>query len=140
MLRALMALTLGFSFALAAGCGEEQQAPPAQSPQTQGAAPAPAQQEPAQEKEQYTKAVQKELDEIKLDIEALKSQATAASVESKEKLKQEVSTLEQKWEVAEKQFDDLKEASGDAWRDIRPSLEATVTELRQTLSNAKGSA
>ena len=138
MYRTLMAVTLGASLVLAAGCGEEQPAAPAQAPapQTQGSAPAPAQ----QEKEQYTRTVQKELDEIKLDIEALKAEASTASVESKDKLKDEVTTLEQKWEYAEKQFDELKGASGEAWREIRPTMDAVVTELRQSLSNAKAPA
>ena len=134
MMRAFLVLVFGTSLALA-GCGEEKKAPPAQAPQQSGSAA-----DPAQEKDGYTTAVQKELDEIKLGIEALKADAKTASAESKAKLNDQVAMLEQKWQAADKQFQELKTASGEAWRDMRAGMDSALSELRQTFSNAKQSA
>jgi hypothetical protein len=134
MMRAPWVLVFGTLLVLA-GCGDEK-APPAQAPQQSGSAADPAQ----QEKEGYTTAVQKELDEIKLGIEALKADAKTAGAESKAKLNEQVAMLDQKWQAAEKQFQELKTASGEAWRDMRAGMDSALSELRQTFSNAKQSA
>jgi len=135
MMHAFLVLLFGTSLVLA-GCGEEKKAPPAQAPQQSGSAADAVQ----QEKEGYTTAVQKELDEIKLGIEALKADAKTASAESKAKLNEQVAMLDQKWQAAEKQFQELKTASAEAWRDMRAGMDSVLSELRQTFSNAKQSA
>jgi hypothetical protein len=130
MMRAMIVLLLGTSLALVIGCGEKK-APPAQAPQQSAADPA------QQEKDGYAAAVQKELDEIKLGIEALKADAKAPGVEDKAKLDQQVDVLERKWQVAEKQFDELKSANAQAWRDLRAGMDAALADLRQAFSKTQ---
>jgi chromosome segregation ATPase len=135
MMRGLSVLLFGVSLVLV-GCGEDKQAPPAQtSPPAVGAS-----EQAPQEKEGYASAVQKQLDEMKLEIEALKADTKTASAEAKAKLNEQIAALEQKWQAAEKQFQDLKAASGETWRDMRAGMESALADLRQTLTSAKQSA
>ena len=104
---------------LALGCG--QQTPPEERvtasdvKQQTGTAVDSAAQLAEQERSDFQKATQQELDEIKVELEGLKREAGAAQGATKQKLQQQVQELEEKWNTADAKLAALRAEGAQAW-------------------------
>ena len=127
---ALLAATL-----LSAGCGD--QAPPERVTsndvkQQTGAALDAAAQLAQQEKNDFQRAAQEELDEMKAELDALRREADAAHGAARQELQQQVRLLEEKWSVAEAKLAALRTQSAQAWAAMQEQVLVALTDLKES--------
>ena len=90
-----------------------------------------------QEKEDFIKASRQQLDEVKQDVAGLKRQAKEAKGDSKAKVDGQVDALERKWKLAELRMEELQQAGGDSWKDLKQGMSDALAELRESYEQAK---
>ncbi len=93
-----------------------------------------------QTKDEYQASMQKKLDELDAKINALQTRTDTASKEVKEDAKREyeeaIATLKQKRQAMSAKFAEIKNASGDAWKDIAAGTDAAWDDLSAAFSSA----
>lgn len=93
-----------------------------------------------QTKDEYQAAMQKKLDELDAKIDELQAKTDTASKEAKEDAKREyeeaMAALKEKRQAMSEKFTEIKEASGDAWRDIATGADAAWNDLSAAFSSA----
>jgi DNA anti-recombination protein RmuC len=129
------ALLVAALFAL--GCGNDQPPPRADATasdakQPAGEAPAAAARIAQQEKSEFLQATQQEMEQIKLDLAALKRDAELSHGAAKQKLERQVRDLEEKWDALEAQVAALREQSAETWTDMRQQVLAALADLKQS--------
>ncbi len=80
--------------------------------------------------------MKQELDELDDQMAKLSRRIDAAQGEAKEKLQKEWKDLEPQRERAQQRLNELKDASGEAWIEIRKSARAAFDELRDGVNRA----
>ncbi len=87
-------------------------------------------------KEEYQAKIEAQLKEWAAKLEELKSKAAKAGAGAKDELNKQVETLKAKQDVAQKKLKEVREASGEAWKDVKQGLEKTVTDLKEAWGGA----
>lgn len=95
----------------------------------------PAAQSAEQEKDQYIRDAQQELDRMKERVASLNSQAKAATGEAKAKLDAQVADLQAQWLVLDARLADLKRATAEKWQEAKASFNEQMREMKQSLDN-----
>jgi hypothetical protein len=136
LLLTLSAVMIGLTFILSACEKGEEKTPPKVSSQdvkkeAQEAAGTAAQYA-KQERDEFVKNAQKELDALGARVDEFKKQAQEATGDAKTKLDQQLKNLQEEQQVAEKKLADLKAASGNAWEDMKAGVEAAINHLKQS--------
>jgi exonuclease VII large subunit len=90
-----------------------------------------------QEKEDFINASRQQLDEVKQDLTGLKRQAKEAKGDTKAKVNDQVDALERKWKLAELRMEELQQAGGDSWKDLKQGMSDALAELRESYEQAK---
>jgi hypothetical protein len=83
-----------------------------------------------QEKNDFVRATQQEMDEIKTDLDALKQKADSAQGAAKDKLDDQVRALEEKWNAADAKLAALRAEGVDTWADMKQQVLAALTDLK----------
>jgi TolA-binding protein len=93
----------------------------------------------AQTRETFVANAEKELADMNGKIEELRVRASKAQGDAKAKLDLTVAQLEKKRQAAAEKLTGIKEASGDAWKDMTSGFAATWEEMKKGYDAAKGS-
>lgn len=92
-----------------------------------------------QTKEAFVANAEKELADMSGKIEDLKSRASKAQGEAKVKLDQAVAQLERQRQNATEKLKAIKDASGDAWQDMRAGFTSAWEEMKKAYDTARES-
>lgn len=84
----------------------------------------------------YQERTEAQLREWNAKIEELKAKAERARAEGKIEYYEQIENLKAQRDVARQKLEALREASGEAWEDVRTSLERAAGELKQGLEAA----
>ena len=87
-------------------------------------------------KEEYQKKLQSQLDEWGLEIDRLKAVAGKAKAGLQGEYYKEVEDLRCKQLDAQKKLHELKDASGDAWEDLKGGIEGAWDSLSTGVKKA----
>ncbi len=92
-------------------------------------------------KDSYLKKMKEKFDDLnyKWNIERNKLEAKAqlAKVEVKKKYEEKLKTLQQKSEKMSQKLDQIDNASGDAWKDIRKGVDDAWQSLNEAIKKAR---
>ncbi len=83
-----------------------------------------------QEKDDYVAGAQRAVDEAKARIDELKTRAAKASAGLKGKLRRQIQSMEARRRLAQRKLDELKSASGEAWKDLRTGVDEALQDLK----------
>lgn len=87
-------------------------------------------------KEAYIKKLRANLDEWRADIIKLKAQAERAESEAQLSYYKEIEELRTRQEEARDKLDELREASDDAWEDMKIGLDKAWDDINQAMKRA----
>jgi len=85
-----------------------------------------------QERIDFQRAAQEELDELKAELDALKREADSADGAAREKLQREVQLLEEKWNVAEAKLAALRAEGAQAWAAMQQQVLIALADLKES--------
>lgn len=86
---------------------------------------------------QVQKSLEKQLGELNLDIEQLKTRIEKAKADARVRLIKELPRLEEKKAELEIKLMDLKSRSEKAWEDLSTGTVSAIDELRKSLKKAR---
>ena len=86
-------------------------------------------------KEAYEKKLQAQLDEWSADIDKLKAKADSAEADVQLEYYKQIEELRSMQETAVDKLIELKDASDDAWEDIKAGIESTWDSLGNALNS-----
>ena len=89
-----------------------------------------------EEKDLYRQKFEAKLKELKAQIGVLEAKAEQVKAESKLELKEQIQNLRRKRDSLDTNLDQLKQSSGDAWKDLKAGLESAREELKGALGKA----
>jgi len=85
-----------------------------------------------QEKNDFQQAAQRELDDIRAALDALKREAESAQGAAKQTLQKQVQLLEDKWRAAEATLTALRAESAETWAGMKEQVLAALADLKQS--------
>ena len=89
-----------------------------------------------QQKEQLQKSLSSKLDEFDRKLDELKGKSSQVSEKTKNELRDTLSQLQQKKEIAAKKLEQLKSSGAGAWQEIKAGAEKAFAELDQAFKDA----
>lgn len=89
-----------------------------------------------QEKDLYRQKFEAKLKEVIAQIDLLEAKADQVKAESKIELQQQIQSLRQQRDTLGQKLDQLKQSSGDAWKDLKAGLESATEDLKGALGKA----
>lgn len=89
----------------------------------------------AQRKE-YQQEVAAKLRELDREIDDLNAKAAKQGKETRKEFNREMAELGQKRAVARQRFESLKTSSQEAWRDMKPGIDAAMKDLESAYRRA----
>jgi hypothetical protein len=136
MNRLTIAILLGTSLA-AFGCSKEEQASSSRVSaeavrKDTRQAVGTATQFIEQEKDEFVRAAQHEIDQLKDALARLKIQAKSATGEARDKLDAQAARIEPQLQAAEARLAELKAASAEKWRETKEVLARQLDQLKQS--------
>lgn len=87
-------------------------------------------------KEAYEKKLQAQLDEWSLEIDKLKTKADKADAEAQLEYYKQIEYLRSMQEKSNQKLLELKDASDDAWEDLKAGIDSASDSLSQALKSA----
>jgi len=90
-----------------------------------------------QERDKYIRQAQKEVDELRVDIDRLEIKAQAARDDVKARLDADIKALDKKWDATEAKLGDVKSANAKAWKRLKSGMDSTIEDLKQSLARAR---
>jgi flagellar hook-basal body complex protein FliE len=88
------------------------------------------------EKSAYAQKFEAKLDQWRAEIDKLQAKAKEASADTKLKYQEEIDELRAKQKKAEQKLDQLGEARGKAWEDVKSGVDAAWDDLENAVRNA----
>jgi chromosome segregation ATPase len=93
--------------------------------------------EKKEQKENYQKKIEAQLDEWRADIDRLKERARNATAETKMKYQESIDKLEHKMNEGRSKLKDLKESTGDAWDTVKEGADTIWDTMKATFAEVK---
>lgn len=90
-----------------------------------------------EQKENYQKKIESQLDEWRTDIDRLRARAKNATAETKLKYQENIDRLEVKMDEGKSKLKDIKESSGEAWESIREGADSIWDTMKATFAEVK---
>ena len=90
------------------------------------------------EKNAYRQKLEARLDQWRAEIDKLEARTVEASADARLKYKGEIKELRAKQDEAREKLDELGDAQGQAWNDLKSGLEVAWDELGKAVRNATG--
>lgn len=87
-------------------------------------------------KESYEQKLQAQLDEWRAEIDQLKAKADKADAEAQLEYYKEIEELRTMQETVYRKLDELRDASDDAWEDIKAGVDNALDSLGSALKSA----
>ncbi len=88
------------------------------------------------DKRAYIEKREAELQELEAEISRFQAKAKKAKAEVRQTHQELVERLNREYEQSKSRLKKLREASGDAWDDMRSGFEKGFTEMRRAVSEA----
>ncbi|GJL75670.1 coiled coil domain-containing protein [Nitrosomonas sp.] len=88
------------------------------------------------DKEAYLQKVQAKLDEWDAEINKLKAKMSGASADAKIEMNKQIESLESERSEVRQKYEELKNASGDAWKDVRDGMETAWNRVSDSFKRA----
>jgi hypothetical protein len=105
--------------------------------QKDSAAGAEAQDRVNQERDDFVKKVDKEMEGVNAEIEKLQKKANAASGDAKVRWDREMQALREEERSLEAKLAESKAASGRAWEGLKSLVEAALDHLKRSMQKLK---
>lgn len=90
-----------------------------------------------QERDKYVRQAQKEIDELRAEIDELGVKARAARNDVKTRLDADIKVLDKKWDATESKLGQVKSASAQAWKKLKSGTDNAIEDLKQSLARAR---
>ena len=90
----------------------------------------------SQQRDRYEAKAEARLRELKRQIDDLNTKASKQGGEARKGLDRQVSQLDRQRAVVQRQLEKLRVASQQAWRDMKPDLEAAMKNLEAAYQHA----
>jgi len=90
-----------------------------------------------QERDKYIRQAQKEINELRADIDELGVKARAARNDVKARLDVDIKVLDRKWDATESKLGQVKSASARAWKQLKSGTDGAIADLKQSLAKAR---
>ncbi len=88
------------------------------------------------DKNAYEQKLEARLDQWRAEIDKLQAQAKEASANAQLNYQKEVDDLRGRQEQAQKKLDELRDAQGKAWKDLRSGIESAWDDLGRSVRSA----
>jgi predicted RNase H-like nuclease (RuvC/YqgF family) len=138
-MRRTLSIIVAVSVAFILACGKAEESPQPKKPVTEEKvmkevkeAVRTALAYTEQQKEEYQKKINAQLDEMQKKMAALKAKAEQAKPEMQAKLKAQMDALRKEVDAAQKKIEELKAASGKAWEDMKAGLDKALEDLKKS--------
>lgn len=89
-------------------------------------------------KKAYQQKLQARLDGWNAEIKKIEAKANEAAADSRLEFNRQLKEIRKKKDNAEKKLVKLKDASGDAWEDIKEGIDSAFSSLGDAVDSAKG--
>lgn len=86
-----------------------------------------------QQKDQFQRKVQAELDEVQRQITKLRGQVTHASAEARADIQKAIAELEKKKDLAQKKAQEIHSATASSWEQVKSKTAAAMEDLRDSV-------
>jgi len=90
-----------------------------------------------EEKSNYQKKVESQLNDWKADLDALKEKAKGASADLQAEYNEKIKELEPKIAEGKVKLAELADAADDAWEDVKDGAESIWGQLKSTFKDVK---
>jgi len=90
-----------------------------------------------QERDKYIRQAQKEVDELRAEIDELGVKARAARNDVKARLDADIKVLDKKWDTTESKLGQVKSTSTQAWKQLKSGTDNAIEDLKQSLARAR---
>lgn len=90
-----------------------------------------------EKKEQVQKDLEKSLEQLSQDIQALKHKVASSTGQAKDSLNEKINSLDQERAKVDAQLQQFKNSSGKAWDDMKIGLTKSLDELKLAYEKAK---
>lgn len=87
-------------------------------------------------KKAYEKKLEAKLEEWNADINKLKAKADSAEADTQLEYYKQIDVLRTKQDEAKKKLNELKDASDDAWEDLKVGIESAWESLGSSIKSA----
>lgn len=91
----------------------------------------------AEQKENYQRKIESQLDEWRADIDRLKERAKNATSETKQKYQENIDKLELKMDEGKSKLKDLKESGSEAWEAVKEGADSIWDTMKATFAEVK---
>ena len=85
----------------------------------------------------YVQKVKAKLDEWNAEIDRLEAQARQKEADAQTRLQEQIDQVKAKRQTAEEKLDDVRQAGGDAWEDLKSGLELATEAVGDALRSAR---
>lgn len=90
-----------------------------------------------EQKEQFQKEMEVKLEDLNVEIKALKAKVSETSGDAKKEMKEQISSLESKQAEMKKDLAKLKKSSGKAWSEMKSGVSKAWNVLSDSYQKAK---
>jgi len=90
----------------------------------------------SQQRNQFQEKTQAKLRKLDQEIEALNAKAAKQGKEVRKDLDRQMAELERKRQVLQQQLEKFKNSSQEAWRDMKPGIDAAMKDLELAYKRA----
>ena len=85
----------------------------------------------------YVQKIKAKLDEWNAEIDRLEAQARQKEADAQTRLQEQIDQVKAKRTTAEEKLDDVRQAGGDAWEDLKSGLELATEAVGDALRSAR---
>jgi hypothetical protein len=90
-----------------------------------------------EQKENYQRKIESQLDEWRADIDRLREKAKHATAETRLKYKENIDRLELRMDEGRSKLKDLKESGGEAWEVVKDGADSIWDTMKATFAEVK---
>ena len=85
----------------------------------------------------YVQKIKAKLDEWNAEIDRLEAQARQKEADAQTRLQEQIDQVKAKRTTTEEKLDDVRQAGGDAWEDLKSGLELATEAVGDALRSAR---
>ena len=85
----------------------------------------------------YVQKIKAKLDEWNAEIDRLEAQARQKEADAQTRLQEQIDQVKAKRRAAEEKLDDVRQAGGDAWEDLKSGVELAAEAVGDALRSAR---
>jgi len=90
----------------------------------------------SESRDAYVKKIQAKLDEWNAEIDKLEAKVDQADAEGRAALQKQIESLRGKRKETEEKLEEVKQTSGEAWKDVKVGLEVSARAMGEAVKSA----